>query len=137
MRNTVHIPTLTQWLRDLTGVKNPTNYQLVEAWQIAQTLHGILYPVDQQKLDDARRNIVSYLSRSDNKWSRPGDNLHSHTIVPSRTRIKTWLEIELTPELSWSIALTGKTVPNKFVKSLRIALGKQHNNLKHVLHDVV
>jgi hypothetical protein len=46
-----------------------------------------------------------------------------------------WTEIDLTPELSWSIELTGRTVPNKLVKSLRTNLGRQHSNLKRLLYD--
>lgn len=134
MRDTLHIPTLTRWLKDLSAIKDPTNFQLVEAWQIAQTLHGIRHREDQEKLDNARRDVVSYLSRSDNKWSRPGDNLHSHTIVMSRKRLRSWTEVELTPELSWSMLLAGKTVPNKLVKALRVALAKQHSNLRLLLH---
>ena len=137
MKNTLHVPTLVQWLKDLSSTKAPTNFQLTEAWQIAQTLHGIRFPIDQEHLDNIRRDIVSYLARSDNEWSRPGDNLQLHAIVPSRRRLKSWSEIDLTPELSWSVLLAGRTVPNKLVKLLRKALTKQQDNLKSILHDVV
>lgn len=133
MKDTLHPPTLARWLYDLSSLKEPTNFQLMEAWQIAQTLNGIAFPEDQAKLDDARREIMSYLARSDNQWNRPGDNLHRHVIAPSRRRLKNWTEIELTPELSWSMALAGKTVPNALVKRLRIALGRQHVNLMRLM----
>jgi hypothetical protein len=131
-RDTLHIPTLIHWLKDFNSAKNPTNFQLIEAWQIAQTLHGICYPEDQKRLDQARRDIMSYLARSENQWN------DSHTIVPSRRRLRSWTEVELTPELSWSTLLAGRTVPNALVKRLRTALGHQHANLKRILiHGVL
>ena len=138
MKNTLHVPTLVQWLKDLSATKQPTNFQLTEAWQIAQTLHGIRFPVDQEHLDNIRRDIVSYLARSDNAWSRPHDRFdpHTHAIIPSAKRMKSWTEIDLTPELSWSLLLAGRTVPNKLVKALRTALAKQHSNLRLLLHGI-
>jgi hypothetical protein len=138
MRDTVHVPTLVRWLKDLSTAKTPSTFQLTEAWQIAQTLHGIRYPVDQENLDNVRRDIVSYLARSDNLWSSPPKvnfDPHSHMIVPSRHRLRSWTEIDLTPELSWSLVIAGRTVPNKLVKALKTALGKQHANLKLLLYD--
>lgn len=138
MKNTLHVPTLVQWLKDLSATKSPTNFQLTEAWQIAQTLHGIRFPIDQENLDKARRAIVRTLSSGDNKWSRPIDRFdpHTHAIVPSAKRLKSWTEIDLTPELSWSLLLAGRTVPNKLVKALRTALAKQHSNLRLLLHGI-
>lgn len=140
MKDTLHVPTLIQWLKDLSSLKSPTNYQLEEAWQIAQTLASLVFPADQEKLDNIRRDIMSYLSRSDNKWNRAADgptfDTHRHIIAPSRRRLTSWTEIELTPELSWSMLLAGKTVPSKLVKALRASLGQQHNNLKRLLHGL-
>jgi len=138
MKDTLHVPTLARWLYDLSQIKEPSNYQLEEAWQIAQTLHGIVYTKDQQNLDDARRAIVKHLAGSDNEWSRrrddkPGENLQSHMSVPSRRRLKSWVEIDLTPELSWSILLAGRSVPTPLVKKLRLHLGRQHTNLRQLL----
>jgi hypothetical protein len=129
-KDTLNVPTLIYWLKDFNSAKHPTNFQLTEAWQIAQTIHGCRFAADQEKLDNARRDIMSYLARSENQWNRSD----SHAIIPSRRRLQSWTEIELTPELSWSMLLAGKTVPNKLVKSLRIALAKQHSNLKELLH---
>lgn len=133
VKDTLHVPTLTQWLYDLSQIKEPTNFQLMEAWQIAQTLHGIVYPFDQQQLDEVRRDIVRYLAGSDNAWSKPRENLQSHVIIPSIRKLRSWTEIDLTPELSWSMALAGKTVPNKLVKHLRVMLGRQHTNLMKLM----
>jgi hypothetical protein len=134
MKDTLHVPTLIQWLKDLSSLKSPTNYQLEEAWQLAQTLATLRFPADQEKLDNIRRDIMRYLAHSDNNWNQPTFDPRRHIIAPSARRIKSWTEIELTPELSWSMLLAGKTVPNKLVKSLRAALGTQHNNLKRLLH---
>jgi hypothetical protein len=133
--DTLHVPTLIQWLKDLSATKNPTNYQLTEAWQIAQTLHGIRYPIDQAHLDTIRRDVVSYLARSENKWNQPAERFdpHRHVLVPTRKRLQSWTEIDLTPELSWSLLLAGRTIPNRLVKLLRVALGRQHTNLKRLL----
>jgi hypothetical protein len=133
MKNTLHIPTLAGWLYNLSQLKDPTNYQLEEAWQIAQTLAALAFPEDQRALDDIRRAIVSALARTENEWSRPRENLQSHTIIPSAKRLKHWTEIDLTPELSWSIGLAGRTVPSALVKKLRVALGRQHTNLKRLM----
>lgn len=136
MQDTVHVPTLIRWLRELSSAKTPTNPQLVEAWQVAQTLHTIRYPTDQENLDNVRRDVVRYLANTDNPFNQPrhhADHLRSHTILPSRRRLTAWTEIELTPELSWSIELAGRTVPNTLVKRLRAALGRQHANLKRLL----
>lgn len=133
MKDTLHVPTLIQWLKDLGSLRSPTNFQLTEAWQIAQTLHSIRFPIDQEHLDNVRRDIMAYLARSDNKWNQPAFDPHRHVIVPSTKRIKDWTEIDLTPELSWSVLLAGRTVPNRLVKALRGALGRQHNNLKQLL----
>jgi hypothetical protein len=138
MKDTLHVPTLSRWLYDLSQLKNPTNFQLMEAWQIAQTLHGIVHPIEQRSLDDARRDVVRSLARSDNEWSKPRENLHQHMIVPSSHRLEHWTEIDLTPELSWSMTFAGRTVPSALVKKLRVALGRQHTNLKRLMakrHD--
>jgi hypothetical protein len=135
MKDTVHVPTLVNWLKDLTATKSPTRFQLVEAWQVAQTLHGIRYPLDQENLDNVRRDIVRYLANTDNQWNQPSDGFdpHRHVLSPSHKKLTSWTEVELTPELSWSTDLAGRTVPNKLVKALRTALGRQHANLRLLL----
>jgi hypothetical protein len=135
MRDTVHVPTLVQWLKDLSSIREPTNFQLIEAWQIAQTLHGCRHPADQEHLDAIRRQIVRYLSTTENPWNKRYQDPHTHIVVPSTRKLRSWTEIDLTPELSWSMQMAGRTIPNRLVKLLRVALGKQHNNIKAILHD--
>jgi len=137
MRDTVHIPTLCRWLKELTKGSMPTKFQIIEAWQIAQTIHGLRHADDQRALDDARRDIMSWLSRTENPWNKPGDNLQVHIITPSIRRLRSWTDVELTPELSWSVEYSGRTVPTNLVRRLRRCLGKQHANLKLDLRDVL
>jgi hypothetical protein len=135
MADTLHIPTLIRWLKELSAIKEPSNYQLTEAWCVAQTLHTIRYPADQIKLDDCRRAIMSHLSRTENEWNKPKHErgYEQHLIVPSTRKIRSWTEIELTPELSWSTLLAGATVPTRLVKRLRGLHGRQLTNIKELL----
>jgi len=120
----------------LASMSEPTRFQLIEAWQIAQALHGSLYPRDQERLDAIRRQIIQqHLSPDSDRPAvlrTPGksDNLRKHMLIPKNRPFRSWHEIELTPELAWSSSVTWKQVPSTLVKRLRLELTRQKLNLR-------
>ena len=117
----------------LASTPEPTRFQLIEAWQIAQALHGACWPRDQERLDAIRRQIIQqYLCPESGPahGSHKSDNLRKHIVIPKAKPMRSWLEIELSPELTWSSSITWKQVPSALVKRLRLELTRQKLNLK-------
>lgn len=132
------LPALIRLLHDYerlchSGIPDQRDTNIHHAWTTAQAICTLAEPATQDALNALRTQIMAIFISTEpepkrNRKAAPSRMLPVHSI---QNRIRSWVDIQLTPEVHCDPTLTGKKVPRTLFFQLRRALRTQVHAIRN------